>query len=72
MTFARRRPNPDSLQLTSDHQVATPVDWNKGQSVIIVPSISNDDAKTTWPDGWEEVKPYLRLVPDPTTGEATT
>ena len=61
----------DSLQLTSEHQVATPVDWNKGQSVIIVPSISNEEASAKWPDGWQELKPYLRLVPDPTTGETT-
>lgn len=56
----------DSLQLTSEHQVATPANWNKGQSVIIVPSISNEDAKERWPDGWDEQKPYLRYVPDPT------
>ena len=56
----------DSLQLTSDHQVATPVDWNKGQSVIIVPTVTNEEAKTRYPDGWNEVKPYLRFVPDPT------
>ncbi|MDJ0973153.1 MAG: peroxiredoxin [Planctomycetota bacterium] len=62
----------DSLQLTSEHQVATPVDWNKGQSVIIVPSISNEEASEKWPNGWEELKPYLRLVPDPTAGETTT
>jgi alkyl hydroperoxide reductase subunit AhpC len=56
----------DSLQLTSEHQVATPVDWNKGQSVIIVPTVTNEEAKARYPDGWDEVKPYLRLVPDPT------
>ncbi len=56
----------DSLQLTSNHQVATPVDWNKGQSVIIVPTVTNEEAKTRYPDGWDEVKSYLRFVPDPT------
>jgi alkyl hydroperoxide reductase subunit AhpC len=55
----------DSLQLTSKHQVATPVDWNRGQSVIIAPAVSNADAKAKWPGGWQELKPYLRLIPDP-------
>lgn len=56
----------DSLQLTAKHQVATPVDWKHGDDVIIVPSISNDEAAKKYPDGWREVKPYLRYVPDPT------
>lgn len=56
----------DSLQLTAKHQVATPVDWKHGDDVIIVPSISNEEAAKKYPDGWREVKPYLRYVPDPT------
>ena len=55
----------DSLQLTADHKVATPVNWNKGEKVIIAGSVSNDQAKEIWPDGWEEPRPYIRLVPQP-------
>ena len=55
----------DSLKLTSDHQVATPVNWEHGQDVIIVPAVTNEEAKLKYPDGWNEVKPYLRFVPDP-------
>ena len=55
----------DSLQLTAGHKVATPADWKKGEDVIIVPSVSNDEAKTLFPGGWETVKPYLRKVADP-------
>ena len=55
----------DSLQLTSQHQVATPANWKHGQDVIIVPAVSNDDAKKKYPNGWREEKPYLRYVPDP-------
>jgi len=55
----------DSLQLTSKHSVATPVNWKHGDDVIIVPSLSNDDAKKKFPGGWKEVKPYLRIVPQP-------
>ena len=55
----------DSLKLTSEHQVATPVNWKHGEDVIIVPALSNDDAKKKYPQGWKELKPYLRLVPDP-------
>jgi thioredoxin-dependent peroxiredoxin len=56
----------DSLQLTADFSVATPVNWNYGDNVIIVPAISDDEAKTKFPGGWETVKPYLRIVPQPT------
>jgi alkyl hydroperoxide reductase subunit AhpC len=52
----------DSLQLTAKHMVATPVDWKHGEDVIIVPSLSNDQAKERFPQGWNEQKPYLRIV----------
>ena len=55
----------DSLQLTAKHKVATPVNWNRGEKVIIAGSVSNDEAKETYPDGWEEPRPYIRLVPEP-------
>ena len=55
----------DSLQLTDRHSVATPADWQLGGDVIIVPSVSNDKAKELFPDGWDEQKPYLRVVPQP-------
>lgn len=56
----------DSLQLTAEHMVATPVNWQHGDDVIIVPALSNEDAKEKFPDGWKELKPYLRIVADPT------
>ncbi|MEM1447945.1 MAG: peroxiredoxin [Planctomycetota bacterium] len=55
----------DSLQLTAKHQVATPVDWKDGDDVIIVPALSNDEAKEKFPNGWKELKPYLRVTPQP-------
>jgi len=55
----------DSCQLTAQHQVATPVNWKKGEDVIIVPAVSDEDAKAKYPDGWTAPKPYLRFVPDP-------
>jgi thioredoxin-dependent peroxiredoxin len=55
----------DSLQLTDKYKVATPVNWKSGEDVIIVPAVSNEDAKALFPDGWDEKKPYLRLVPQP-------
>jgi thioredoxin-dependent peroxiredoxin len=55
----------DSLQLTDKYKVATPANWQQGQDVIIVPSVSNDDAHELFPSGWKEVKPYLRVVPQP-------
>ncbi len=55
----------DSLQLTAEHKVATPAQWQLGQDVIIAGSVSNDQAKEIWPDGWKEPKPYIRIVPQP-------
>ncbi|MEP9351441.1 peroxiredoxin [Xanthobacter sp. KR7-225] len=57
----------DSLQLTAQHQVATPVDWKQGDDVIIVPSVSDEAAKEKFPQGWTTVKPYLRVVRQPGT-----
>lgn len=55
----------DSLQLTATHKVATPVNWRDGEDVIIVPSVSDDEARERFPGGWKTVKPYLRLLPQP-------
>jgi alkyl hydroperoxide reductase subunit AhpC len=55
----------DSLKLTAEHQVATPVNWQEGEDVIIAGSVSNDQAKEIYPDGWEEPRPYIRIVPQP-------
>jgi alkyl hydroperoxide reductase subunit AhpC len=55
----------DSLQLTANHQVATPAQWQVGQDVIIAGSVSNEQAKEKYPDGWEEPRPYIRIVPAP-------
>jgi alkyl hydroperoxide reductase subunit AhpC len=55
----------DSLQLTARHRVATPADWKQGEEVIIAGSVSNDEARTIYPDGWREPKPYIRIVPQP-------
>jgi alkyl hydroperoxide reductase subunit AhpC len=55
----------DSLQLTAGHKVATPADWQKGEDVIILSSVSDDEAADLFPAGWATVKPYLRKVPDP-------
>ena len=55
----------DSLQLTDAHKVATPVNWKPGEDVIIVPSLSDEDAKKRFPQGWKTLKPYLRVVKQP-------
>jgi alkyl hydroperoxide reductase subunit AhpC len=55
----------DSLQLTDAHKVATPVNWQQGDDVIIVPSLSDEDAKKRFPQGWKTLKPYLRVVKQP-------
>jgi alkyl hydroperoxide reductase subunit AhpC len=55
----------DSLQLTAKHKVATPVNWKQGEDVIIAGSVSDDDAKKTYPNGWKSPKPYIRIVPQP-------
>jgi thioredoxin-dependent peroxiredoxin len=55
----------DSLQLTAAHKVATPVNWKPGEDVIIAGSVTDDDAKKTYPNGWRSPKPYIRIVPQP-------
>ncbi|PYM94823.1 MAG: peroxiredoxin [Candidatus Rokuibacteriota bacterium] len=55
----------DSLQLTDAHRVATPVNWKQGEDVIIVPAVSDDEARAKFPRGWRALKPYLRLTPQP-------
>jgi alkyl hydroperoxide reductase subunit AhpC len=59
----------DSLQLTAKHRVATPVNWRRGEDVIIAGSVSNDEAKTIYPDGWRSPRPYIRIVPQPGSEE---
>jgi len=55
----------DSMQLTAGHKVATPVNWKQGEDVIIVPAVTDEEAKEKYPDGWKTLKPYLRLVKQP-------
>jgi len=55
----------DSMQLTAKHKVATPANWQNGDDVIILPAVSDDEAKAKYPDGWKTVKPYLRVVAQP-------
>ena len=55
----------DSIQLTAKHKVATPVNWKSGEDVIIVPAVSDEDAKVKFPEGWNAPKPYLRIVKQP-------
>ena len=56
----------DSLQLTANYSVSTPANWEEGDDVIIAPAISDDEARETYPDGWESPRPYIRIVPQPT------
>jgi alkyl hydroperoxide reductase subunit AhpC len=55
----------DSLQLTAKHKVATPVNWKSGEDVVIVTSVTDEEAKKTYPQGWKALRPYLRVVPQP-------
>lgn len=55
----------DSMQLTAAHKVATPVNWENGEDVIIVPAVSDAEAKEKYPEGWKTIKPYLRIIPQP-------
>jgi alkyl hydroperoxide reductase subunit AhpC len=55
----------DSMQLTAKHKVATPVNWKQGDDVIIVPAVSDEEAKQKFPGGWKTLKPYLRVLPQP-------
>ena len=55
----------DSMQLTAKHKVATPVNWKHGEDVIILPSVTEDEAKQKYPGGWKSPRPYLRIVPQP-------
>jgi alkyl hydroperoxide reductase subunit AhpC len=57
----------DSLQLTANHKVSTPVNWQRGEDVIIAGSVSDDQARELWPEGWESPKPYIRIVPAPSS-----
>jgi hypothetical protein len=55
----------DSLQLTANYSVATPVNWKEGEDVIIVPAVTDEEAKGKFPKGWKALKPYLRITPQP-------
>jgi thioredoxin-dependent peroxiredoxin len=57
----------DSLQLTATHKVSTPVNWKNGEDVIIAGSVSDDEARELFPDGWDSPRPYIRIVPAPDT-----
>jgi alkyl hydroperoxide reductase subunit AhpC len=65
--FAELLRTIDSLQLTDNHKVATPVNWKHGEDVIITPAVNDEEAKLRFPEGWVTVKPYLRLVKQPET-----
>ena len=55
----------DSMQLTAREKVATPANWQNGDDVIILPSVSDEDAKVKYPDGWQQPLPYIRVIPQP-------
>ena len=55
----------DSIQLTAAHKVSTPANWLQGEDVIIIPAVSDEEARTRFPDGWKALKSYLRVVPEP-------
>jgi alkyl hydroperoxide reductase subunit AhpC len=55
----------DSMQLTAKHKVATPVNWKAGDDAIILPAVTDDEARQKYPDGWKAPRPYLRIVPQP-------
>jgi alkyl hydroperoxide reductase subunit AhpC len=55
----------DALQLTAKHKVSTPVNWRNGDDVIILPAVGNEDARKLFPQGWKELRPYLRVVAQP-------
>jgi alkyl hydroperoxide reductase subunit AhpC len=57
----------DSLQLTAKHKVATPAQWQQGDDVVIAGSVSNEEAEKTYPDGWDSPRPYIRIVPQPSS-----
>lgn len=59
----------DSIQLTENYRVATPVNWKDGEDVIIIPAVSDEEAKVRFPEGWEAKKPYLRVLPQPQPGK---
>jgi alkyl hydroperoxide reductase subunit AhpC len=56
----------DSLQLTAEHKVSTPVNWQQGEDVIIAGSVTDEQARELWPEGWDAPRPYIRIVPQPT------
>jgi len=62
----------DSLQLTAKHKVSTPVNWKHGEDVIIAGSVTDEEAKKTYPGGWKAPKPYIRIVPQPETETSAT
>jgi thioredoxin-dependent peroxiredoxin len=59
----------DSLQLTARHRVSTPVNWQPGEDVIFAGSVSDEEARAIYPDGWESPRPYIRIVPQPNGSE---
>ena len=62
----------DSLKLTAEHKVSTPVNWKPGEDVIIAGSVNDEAAKELWPEGWESPRPYIRIVPDPVGAKQPT